>query len=90
MTMCVCDQIKFSRLFHTCDGQCSQLWNPEECAPGRYGSRGLANVERSSWSTHRRPEFWGSHEELDPGEDYDKFVSSFKDKYPGMCEGRSI
>ena len=30
-------------------------------------SCGLANFEQSSWSTHRRHEFWGSHEELDTG-----------------------
>ena len=27
-------------------------------------SCGLANFEQSSWSTHRRHEFWGMHEEL--------------------------
>ena len=37
-------------------------------------SCGLTNFEQSSRSTHRRHEFWGSHEELDTGEDYDKFV----------------
>ena len=35
-------------------------------------SCGLANFERTSWSTQRRHEFWGSHEELDTGADYDK------------------
>ena len=41
-------------------------------------SCGLANFEQSSWSTHRRHEFWGTHEELRTKEDYDKFVHSFK------------
>ena len=42
-------------------------------------SCGLANFEQSYWSTHRRYEFWGTHEELHTKEDYDKFVGSFKD-----------
>ena len=53
-------------------------------------SCGLANFEQSSWSTHRRREFWGTHEELHTKEDYDKFVRSFNDNYPGICDGRSI
>ena len=53
-------------------------------------SCGLANFEQSSWSTHRRHEFWGSHEELDTGENNDKFVRSFEDNYLGMCDDRSI
>ena len=52
-------------------------------------SCGLANFEQSSSSTHRRHEFWGTHEELHTKEDYDKFVRCFKDNYPGMCNGRS-
>ena len=44
-------------------------------------SCGLANLEHSSWSTHRRHEFWGTHEELHRREDYDKFVRSFKDNF---------
>ena len=40
---------------------------------------GLANFEQSSWSTHRRQEFWWTHEELLTKEDCDKFVRSFKD-----------
>ena len=47
-------------------------------------SCGLANFEQSSWSTHRRHEFRGTHEELRTKEDYDKFVHSFKDNYAGM------
>ena len=54
-------------------------------------SCGIANFEQSSWSTHRRHEFWGrTHGELHTREGYDKFVRSFKDNYPGMCDGRSI
>ena len=53
-------------------------------------SCGLANFEQSSWSTHRRHEFWGTHEELRTNEDYDKFVRSFKDNNTRMCKGRSI
>ena len=49
----------------------------------------LANFEQSSWSTHRRHESLGTHEEFSTREDYDKFVRSFKDNYPGMCDGRS-
>ena len=47
-------------------------------------SCGLANFERTSWSTHRRHEFWWFYEELDTA-DYDKFVGSFQDNFPGMC-----
>ena len=53
-------------------------------------SCGLANFERTSWSTHRRHEFWGFYEELDTGADYDKFVGSFEDNYPEMWNGHSI
>ena len=45
---------------------------------------GLANFEQSSWSTHRRHEFWGMNGEPRTNKDYDKFVHSFKDNYPGM------
>ena len=98
---------------------------------------GLANFEQSSWSTHRRHEFWGAHEELHTKEalsrrrpaellhekaavflpayferaswsmqrchkfwrlhdelvteaDYGKFLNSFEDHYPGVCDGRSV
>ena len=50
---------------------------------------GLANFEQSSCSMHRRHEFWTTHEELHAKEDHDKIVSSFRDNYPGMCDGRS-
>ena len=53
-------------------------------------SCGLANFEQSSWSTHCRHEFWGTHEELRTKEDYDKFVHSFKDNYTGIWKDRSI
>ena len=33
------------------------------------GSCGVANFEQSSWSTHRRHELWGAHEELRTKED---------------------
>ena len=52
-------------------------------------SGGLANFEQSSWSRHRRHEFWGTHEELHTKKDYDKFVRSLKDNDPGMSDGRS-
>ena len=52
-------------------------------------SCGLTNFERTSWSTRRRHEFWGSYEELDTGADYDKFVDRFEDNYPEMRNGRS-
>ena len=52
-------------------------------------SCGLANFEQSSWSTHRRHEFWGTHEELRTNEEYNKFVHSFKDNYPGICKEHS-
>ena len=45
-------------------------------------SCGLANFERTSWSTQRRDEFWESHEELDTGADHDKFVGSFDSMIP--------
>ena len=41
-------------------------------------SCGFANFEKSSWSMHRRHEFWGTHGELRTTEDYGKFVHSFK------------
>ena len=57
-------------------------------------SCGLANFEQSSWSTHRRHEFWGSHEELDTGGHRGRqrqVCSQFcEDNYFGMCDGRSI
>ena len=53
-------------------------------------SCGLSNCERTSWSTQRRHEFWGSYEELDTGADYDKFVGNFEDNYPKICNGGSI
>ena len=52
-------------------------------------SCGLANFAQSSWSTHRRHEFWGMEKELHTKEDNDKFVRSFKDNYLVMCQGRS-
>ena len=53
-------------------------------------SCGFTNFEQSSWTTHRRHEFWRTHGELRTKEDYDKFVLSFKYNYPGMCKDRSI
>ena len=53
-------------------------------------SCGLANFEQSSLSTHRRHEFWETHEELRTEEDYDKFVRSFKDNYTGMYKESSM
>ena len=51
---------------------------------------GLVNFERTSWSTQHRHEFWRSYDELATEADYDKFVHSFDDNYPGVCNGRSI
>ena len=51
-------------------------------------SCGLANFERTSWSTQRCNKFWGLRDELATAADFDKFVRSFKDTYPGMCDGR--
>ena len=53
-------------------------------------SCGLANFERTSWSTQRRHDFCGFSEELDTGADHDKFVRSSEDNYPEMCNGRSL
>ena len=53
-------------------------------------SCGLANFERTSWSTQRRHEFKGSYEELDTGADYDKLDGSFEDNYPKLFNGHSI
>ena len=52
-------------------------------------SCGLANFERTSWSTQRRPKFWGCHDELETEANYDMFVDSFEDNYIGVCKGRS-
>ena len=53
-------------------------------------SCGLANFERTPWSTQRCHKFWGLYDELATEADYDKFVDSFDDNYPGVCDGRSI
>ena len=53
-------------------------------------SCGLAKFERTSGSTQRRHQFWGSHEELHTGADHDKYVGSFEDNYFEICKGRSI
>ena len=53
-------------------------------------SCGLANFERTSWSTQRRPKFWRCHDELETEADCDMFVDSFEDNCPGVCNGRSI
>ena len=43
-------------------------------------NNGLANFERTY-----RHEFWRSYDELATEADYDKFVDSFDDNYPGAC-----
>ena len=53
-------------------------------------SCGLANFERTSWSTQRCQKFWGSYDELATEADFDKFVDSFCDNYLGVCVCRSI
>ena len=51
-------------------------------------SWGLANFERTSWSTQRCHKFWRSYDELETEADYDKFVDSFEDKYHGVRNSR--
>ena len=46
---------------------------------------GLANFERTYWSTQHRHEFWRSYDEMATEADYDKFVDSVDDNYPGAC-----
>ena len=53
-------------------------------------SYGLAHFEQSSWSTHRRHEFWGTHGEPRTKKYQGKFVHSFMDNYPGICKDGSI
>ena len=53
-------------------------------------SCGLANFGRTSWSTKRCHKFWGFYDELETEADYDKFVESPDDNYPGVRNGRSI
>ena len=53
-------------------------------------SWGLANFERTSWSTQRCHKFWRSYDELETEAGYDKFVDSFEDKYHGVRNSRSI
>ena len=53
-------------------------------------SCGQANFERTFWSTRRCHKFWRSYDELATDANYDKFVESFDDNYPGVCNGRSI
>ena len=53
-------------------------------------SCGQANFERTSWSMQRCHKFWRSYDELATDANYDKFVDSFDDNCPGVCNGRSI
>ena len=40
--------------------------------------------------TQRCRKFWGSYGELETDVQHDKFIDSFEDNYPGVCNGRSI
>ena len=53
-------------------------------------SCGLANFERTLWSTQRCHKFWGLRDEFAAEADYDKFLESFEDNYPGVCDCRSV
>ena len=50
---------------------------------------GLEKFERTSWSKKHTHKFGRSHDELATAE-YDKFVESFEDNYPGVCDVRSV
>ena len=53
-------------------------------------SCGLANFECTSWSTQRCHKFWGLRDELGTTADYDKFLESSEDNFPGVSDGRSV
>ena len=53
-------------------------------------SCGVGNFERTSWSKQHTHKFGGSHDELATAADYDKFVESFEDNYPEVCDARSV
>ena len=87
------DQTYSLDCFTHANGQCSRLRDSEKCAPRRYYCRELLTGELRAvfpGQHNRRHEFWGTHEELRTKEDYDKFVHSFKDNYPGKCKDRSV
>ena len=48
------------------------------CEMSRNVLQADTNFEQSSWSRHRRHEFWRMHEELYTKEDHDTFVRSFQ------------
>ena len=51
---------------------------------------GLVNFERTSWSTQRCYKFWGPRDQLATAADYDQFLESCEDNYPGVSDGRSV
>ena len=51
-------------------------------------SCGLANFERTSWSTQRCYKFWETRDELATAAD--KFLESFEENYPGVSDSGSI
>ena len=53
-------------------------------------SYGLANFERVSWSMQRCHKIWELCGEPATMADYDKFLESFEDDYPGACDDRSV
>ena len=50
---------------------------------------GLANFERASWSTQRCHKIRELRDDLAATTNYDKFLESFEDDYPEVCNGRS-
>ena len=46
--------------------------------------------ERVSWSMQRCHKIWELRGEPATVADYDKFLDSFEDSYPGACDGRSV
>ena len=50
---------------------------------------GLANFERTSWSTQRFLPIWGLRDELATVADNDKFLGSFEANYRGVCDGHT-
>ena len=53
-------------------------------------SCGLVIFERTSWSTQRCHKIWGLRDDLAATTNYDKFLDSFEDDYPGVSDGRSV
>ena len=53
-------------------------------------SCGLANFERTSFSTQLCHNIWELRDDLAATTNCDKFLENFEDDYPEVCNGRSV